>query len=365
MALKHIEHIEDLLLEKSSDSAAFFVLKKSIDFLKTSSTIHVKYDGAPSLICGKIDGKFFLSTKSIFNKDPKVAYKVEDIKTLFNKEIVHKMKCVFNALKDEDFPNIIQFDLLGVKSEYAKQSLVQHLTPNVVRYCFNGNIKRFDIVIAVHSIYDSKTILELKEEIPKQIQNDFRFKKAYTVPIKSKLKSNIELLNVVQEKINKFENELNETVLKEFKCFINHSIRKLYFYEYEDISEVIDKFSSFVFEKYKNQIQSYKTDKTRKVKMLELADLILDILNPETEKTLEQVLDITKDLNAIKDNIISNLYTANVTPCIGSFTMHEGAVICIEDEDTTLVKLVNRYKFSAENFLKNDKGFNDAQSGTA
>ena len=99
--------------------------------------------------------------------------------------------------------------------------------------------------------------------------------------------------------------------------------------------------------------------------MLELADLILDILSPETEKTLEQVLDITKDLNAIKDNIISNLYTANVTPCIGSFTMHEGAVICIEDEDTTLVKLVNRYKFSAENFLKNDKGFNDAQSGTA
>ena len=361
MALKHIEHIEDLLLEKSSDSAAFFVLKKSIELLKTQKTINVKYDGAPSIVCGKLDGKFFLSTKSIFNKDPKIAYNVQDIKNLFNKDIVHKLKCVFNALKDEDFPNIIQFDLMGVKSEYIQQKVANFLTPNVVKYMLSNSIKKYDIVIAVHSVYNSTTIQDLKNEIPQQVQQEYRFKKAFVVPLKANLISPKELLDTVQEKINKFENDLSDTVLTEFKCFINYSIRNLYFYEHEEISDVIDKFSSFVFEKYKNQIQSYKTENTRKVKMLELGDLILEILNPKTEETLSKVLDITKDLNSIKDTVINNLNVHGVHATIGTFNMHEGAVLCVVDSDCTLVKLVNRYKFSAENFLKNSNCFTQIQ----
>ena len=354
MSLTHIEHIEDLLLERSSDSAAFFVLKKSLEELKTAKTISVKYDGAPSIVCGLLDGKFFLSTKSIFNKTPKIAFTINDIKTLFKGELQIKLQAVFNALKDEKFTNIIQFDLIGTKKEYQKNSLVQNLVPNVVEYRIHANIEKYDIVIAVHSVYESKTITELQLETPK-VAPFMKFKCAYNLSTESKLElSTYTNIDSALNMINSFSNELSDAVLTEFKCFINNSIRKMYFYYYEDTADVIDKFSSFVFEKYKNQILDYKTEKARTAKALELSDLVLDILSSNTFSTIEKILQITKELEVIKRDVINCLQIKNVSSSIGTLNQHEGAVIKIED---TLVKIVNRYVFSAENFLKNETTF--------
>ena len=42
----------------------------------------VKWDGAPAIICGinPENGKFFVGTKSVFNKTPKINYNISDIR---------------------------------------------------------------------------------------------------------------------------------------------------------------------------------------------------------------------------------------------------------------------------------------------
>ena len=48
----------------------------------SSGYMQTKWDGAPSVVCGKhpVNGMFFVGTKSVFNKEmPKVCYDEEDV----------------------------------------------------------------------------------------------------------------------------------------------------------------------------------------------------------------------------------------------------------------------------------------------
>ena len=77
----HLEHLEDEIINNGTKGA-----KTAIEFLKSikqmlqggkgGSTVSVKWDGAPAVFCGinPENGKFFVGTKSIFNKTPKINY---------------------------------------------------------------------------------------------------------------------------------------------------------------------------------------------------------------------------------------------------------------------------------------------------
>ena len=84
----HLTHAADLSFEgkaRVSESIAF--LEALIEMLKGSSKSKLnltrKWDGAPAVFCGKNpeNGKFFVGTKSIFNKTPKINYTNADIDT--------------------------------------------------------------------------------------------------------------------------------------------------------------------------------------------------------------------------------------------------------------------------------------------
>ena len=66
MKNKHLEHPEDSILNKGKDGA-LNILKF---FKDKSSELSVKYDGAPAIVWGinPENGKFFVGTKSVFNK---------------------------------------------------------------------------------------------------------------------------------------------------------------------------------------------------------------------------------------------------------------------------------------------------------
>jgi len=84
----HLTHLEELVLTqgpKGYDMARAFLLelleelKGNVDSrVKTS----VKWDGAPAIFAGinPENGKFFVGTKSIFNKEPKINYTPEDVR---------------------------------------------------------------------------------------------------------------------------------------------------------------------------------------------------------------------------------------------------------------------------------------------
>jgi len=83
----HLTHLEELVLTQGSDGyllARAFLLEL-LETLKGNSkskvATSVKWDGAPAIFAGinPENGKFFVGTKSIFNKEPKINYTPQDI----------------------------------------------------------------------------------------------------------------------------------------------------------------------------------------------------------------------------------------------------------------------------------------------
>ena len=76
----HLEHLEDDIINRGAKGGenAINFLKSVRNMLAGSSggvNMTVKWDGAPAIICGvnPENGKFFVGTKSVFNKfNPKV-----------------------------------------------------------------------------------------------------------------------------------------------------------------------------------------------------------------------------------------------------------------------------------------------------
>ena len=83
----HLTHLEELVLTKGKggyDQAKGF-LTNLLSHLQGKSKrkigTTVKWDGAPAIFVGKHPdtGKFFVGTKSIFNRDPKINYNEQDV----------------------------------------------------------------------------------------------------------------------------------------------------------------------------------------------------------------------------------------------------------------------------------------------
>ena len=100
----HLEHLEDDIFNEGSAGAtnALNFLKALRDMLSEGSggsgiKITTKWDGAPAVICGRDpeNGKFFVGTKSVFNKvDAKIVYTDEDADRLYGGSTVGQiLKC--------------------------------------------------------------------------------------------------------------------------------------------------------------------------------------------------------------------------------------------------------------------------------
>ena len=83
----HLTHVEDSVLYSGVSGAkkAIQTLKSVRDSLTGKGnkpvSVTVKWDGAPAIFCGidSADGKFFVATKSFFNKTPKLNFSDKDI----------------------------------------------------------------------------------------------------------------------------------------------------------------------------------------------------------------------------------------------------------------------------------------------
>jgi len=354
-------HIEELLLERSSDSAAFFVLKRSLKELSKQDVFNILYDSAINVLVGELNGRFFIGLNDVLSNPSKIIYTEADIKKHYKGDITHKLRCIFNAFKNEKFSNILQMDLICTKSDFNPRSLFQTVVPDVVEYRLSNTVLTSQIVVAINSVFNSKSIKDLVQEVPQQISvkefENLHFKNVSTLSPFGTFKRSSNFNKTITETLSvleNFDNNLTDDVITEFKCFINNSTRRLYIYEYESIDDVMDKFSSFVFEKYKNQIISYDSSKDRTSKMLELSDLMLKILDPATFNTFEIILKITQNLSVLKGEILRSISNLDTTPYIGTFNTHKGIVIQVQSD---VVKIVDRYKIAAETFLKNNTTF--------
>ena len=118
----HLTHLEELVLTQGAEgyNMARAFLLELLETLKGNSRSHVqtsvKWDGAPAIFAGinPENGKFFVGTKSVFNKVPKINYTEEDIVNNHGHApgLVDKLTKALRYLPQLGINNILQGDFM-------------------------------------------------------------------------------------------------------------------------------------------------------------------------------------------------------------------------------------------------------------
>jgi len=157
----HLEHPEDSILNGDLTVLDWFV---------NPGTLSVKIDGAPAIVFGTNpeNGKFFVGTKSVFNKKKiKICYTQEDVFALYD-EATHASLIEILCACLKYLPRtetIYQADFIGFggSDEY---------TPNTITYKF-PEIVRQTIIIAPHTCYYAESDIRDAVAMPdRAIWND-------------------------------------------------------------------------------------------------------------------------------------------------------------------------------------------------
>ena len=174
----HLEHLEDDIINRGSKGG-----ENAINFLKSvrnmlagnsggKTNITTKWDGAPAIVCGisPENGKFFVGTKSVFNKTPKVNYSVSDINKNHNGVVAQKLKVCLNELSRLGIKDILQGDLLFTDDKSTAdidgESMIT-FTPNTITYAvpkdsnIGKRISRAKMGIVFHTKYSGKDFKSL------------------------------------------------------------------------------------------------------------------------------------------------------------------------------------------------------------
>ena len=137
----HLQHPEDSIL--TGDLSV-------LDWFLTESDLSVKIDGAPAIVWGTnpATGKFFVGTKSVFNKVKiKINETHDDIDRNHSGVVANILHHCFDYLPD--FDGIVQGDFIGFGGDDT-------FCPNTITYIFPEIIDQ-DIIIAPHTFYDTVT----------------------------------------------------------------------------------------------------------------------------------------------------------------------------------------------------------------
>ena len=139
MANRHIEHPEDLLLTGET---------WAVDAMFSPADISLKIDGCPAVVWGTHpgNGKFFVGTKSVFNKRViKICYTKDDINQFYSKQ--ESLAEVLTACLDylPRTEGVFQGDFIGFGGDTT-------YTPNTLTYRFNQTVTQ-NIIIAPHTEY--------------------------------------------------------------------------------------------------------------------------------------------------------------------------------------------------------------------
>ena len=170
----HLEHLEDDIINRGSDGG-----ENAINFLKAvrnmlagsgkGTNMTVKWDGAPAIICGvnPENGKFFVGTKSVFNKTPKINYTSRDISRNHSGVVADKLNVCLANLSRLRIKGILQGDLLftnDLKAVNIDGEKMVSFTPNTITYAvpmasdIGKRIMKAKMGIVFHTSYSGKTM---------------------------------------------------------------------------------------------------------------------------------------------------------------------------------------------------------------
>ena len=148
----HIMHPEDCVFDgKKSVKTILEILKSCMDYdNKFENTYSIKYDGAPAIVFGTDvnNGRFFVGTKSVFNKGIKKICYTNDCIDYYYSDKTDLNNILKQCLKYlPRVSGVYQGDFIGFGDSETTE-----FTPNTITYKFD-NPPTQNIIMAVHTSY--------------------------------------------------------------------------------------------------------------------------------------------------------------------------------------------------------------------
>ena len=183
--LKHIHHAEDrpLLHGSQGFSHAFNALNQAHEHIKSgghSSALTMKYDGSPAIVAGyhPKNGKFFVASKSAFNKTPKLNYSHKDIEKNHGHApgLMAKLHDAFIHLK-KILPKsgVYQGDMMFGTGDKKETKKGVSFTPNTITYTAKGDeadkVRKAKIGFVPHTQYHGDDIATMKADSHPDLHN--------------------------------------------------------------------------------------------------------------------------------------------------------------------------------------------------
>ena len=385
----HLEHLEDDIFNSGTAGVT-----NSINFLKslrdmltegdgqTAMKVTTKWDGAPAIVCGRNpqDGRFFVGTKSVFNKaTPKIVYSEADADRLYpNQTVGSILKECLQRLSTLPIQGVLQGDLLYQKTPSVimlEGKQTYSFRPNTITYTVDvkselgekvGNSK---LGIVFHTEYTGRTMQDLVAGFGADVSG---LQGKPEVAVFSSEFTNVggtaNLSMVEKAQVNRTilaaERNLRagQTFVKGiqdvgkgpftlpalFKVYFNQVVREGKVPPAQIMSK---QFCCFIDSKFNAEIGKKKTAKSR-VEWMKRRNEAVRYINTN-RSSMNSALDGFKNLMDAKVMIINKLTKIK---SVGTFLEEEGGLRATNPEgfvaikDGAALKLVDRLEFSRANF---------------
>lgn len=389
----HLEHIEDEILNFSysgaRDALSFLeAVAGSILGYDTNVHISAKWDGSPAIFTGTNpeNGKFFVATKSLFNRQPKICYTAEDVKANHSGDLATKLTIALEEFSTLGIEGILQGDLMFTDTDLRHQRIDESsyvtFAPNTITYAVPSDshlgqrIANSRIGVIFHTSYVGESISNLVASFGADISNlkqsdavwfdDATYIEESAAPLPMTQTETYLLIRHLEHAEKMFEDleksDLDEMIdhpdmVKMIKMYTNKCI-------IEDSNGLKDskQFVSGLIEYIHDRLESEKSVLTtpaaierRDKKKAELHKYI-----EEQRKMLETLYEFQRYVIEAKRVLLKKLNEASkVTTFLETQegyvpTAQEGFVI-VNSYSNRAVKLVDRMEFSRANFRRNRK----------
>jgi len=369
--LKHLEHAEDHIIHGGHEGVAHAsdTLTDVADFLsgKQSKTrITTKWDGAPSIVFGinPENGKFFVASKSAFNKNPKLNYTPADIEHNHGHApgLVEKLKAALAELP-KIMPKkggVYQGDMMYTKDDVQDEGDKFSFLPNTITYKADKNsaegrkVAGSKLGIVVHTRYKGKHLDDMKASFDVN-QNDF-----HQDPDVNMISPEVKAGQISGMEKKQFEAKIKEATQLysgmdhdifntvdghdvTMKTYINACVR-------DGSKPDVKGYRKFVEERAKKELEKLKSAEGKKKKQDQVDTMLSHIDNHKEQ--LDKLFKLHKIMQEAKDTLVGALSRSDSgyqTYIGGKEAKPEGFVAIRNGRPT---KLVDRSEFSAANFAR-------------
>jgi hypothetical protein len=384
----HMTHMEDVVLYGGTKGIqdAFFVLQELTKFFNSDASgnagLTVKWDGAPAVFAGidPSDGKFFVSKKGIFNKNPKVYKSIADVKADTSGDLQTKMIESFKHLSKLGITDVLQGDLMFTKSDIKTEKFGEEkfytFQPNTIVYAvpvdsdLGKEIKEAKLGIVFHTSYKGSSFESMSSNFNIDLSDMIKTKDVWYQDATYK---NVSKLFELSSKEKKEINSAIKTAQASFKK-INTSIID-HLFKNPDLAQKIEQFNNSLVrkgevisnekkhvqalikwyeDKFAQEEEKRKSEKG-KANVRAKRDQELSFFSPSNKAKLAELFKLQNELVGVKKLLINKLdkisdFRTFVRTSSGLKVTGSEGFVAINNKTGDAVKLVDRMEFSKNNF---------------